>query len=87
MKASFLRISATVNALRIVESIGVAPDGLGYPSTTTQVPPAASIASRAERAEAVRVDGQRLGELALGEHLDRDVLARWPGRRRPAPRA
>ena len=32
--------------------------------------------ARARRAEGVGVHGQRLAQLALGEHLDRDVLAR-----------
>ena len=45
MNSTFLRISATVNALRIVATMLRDPDDYG--SRMTQVPPAASIASRA----------------------------------------
>src|ERR671918_1744737 len=71
VKASFLRISPTVNALRIVDSIGrprLLDDRAG---------PAGSLDGLAGGgAEGVRVHGERLGDLALGEDLDRDALAR-----------
>ena len=63
---------ATAKALRIVASIGC--ELLGYGVDHSQVPPAASIFSCALGAEAVRVDGQLLRELAAAEDLDRVPL-------------
>src|SRR4051794_20092951 len=73
VNSSFLRMSATVNALRIVASM------------RCRLRLAVHDDRRAARgldllarggAELVRVDGERLGELAAGEDLHGDVLAR-----------
>ena len=73
MKASFLRISGTLKELRIVAS--TAPLSLPYDSMIWQVPPAASIFSRAvfEKPWACTVSG--LVSSPRREHLDRDALA------------
>src|ERR1700761_9631789 len=67
----FVRISPTLNAPRIVEITGAA-------SALDQLAGAARrldlLASRLT--EGVSVNGQRLGNLALGQDLDRDALAR-----------
>src|SRR6185437_10015301 len=66
---TLVRMSRTLNAPRIVEIIA--------PSLLDQLTgPAGCLDPLARRlAEGVRVDRQRLSELALGEHLDRDLLA------------
>src|SRR5437588_12865431 len=68
---TLFRISPTLNAPRIVEI-------MVWPSRLDQLTGAAGRFDRLARgfAEAVRVDGQRLGELALGENLHGHALAR-----------
>src|SRR4051812_43681508 len=70
VKASFLRISPTVKALRIVDSIGRLRLLDGRAGAAGSLDGCAG-----GGAELVRVNRQRLGDLALGEDLDRDVLA------------
>src|SRR3954468_7807364 len=73
VKSSFFRISATRNALKIVDSTALALDGLAGAARRLD-----ALARRL--GEAVRGDGERLGELAAAEDLDRDVaLLRQPG--------
>ena len=52
------------------------PAPSAYSSRSSAGSPGGLDALARGRAEGVGVDGQRLGDLALGEHLDRDVLAR-----------
>src|SRR5215216_6262581 len=71
VNSSFLRISATVKALRIVESIG--PPRLAVDDLRGA---AGGLDRRAcGGAERVRVDRQLLRQLAAAEDLDRDALA------------
>src|SRR5215207_233414 len=83
VNSSFLRMSATVKALRIVVSIG----GPGY-RAARGVPPGPALALddrhgaarlldrlTCRGAEGVGVDGELLRQLTVGEHLDRDALA------------
>src|SRR3954453_23435460 len=70
VKASFLRISPTVKALRIVDSIG------RLRLLDQRAGPAGRLDGLARGgAEGVGVDGERLGDLALGQDLDRDAPA------------
>ena len=73
MKASFLRISGTLKALRMVETICAAA-GLGLDELAG---PAGGLDPLAGRlGELVGVDGELLVELAAAEDLDRDVALR-----------
>src|ERR1700727_4008563 len=84
VKASFLRMSATWNALRIVESIGcqfrgaigatLAERSILALDDMTGATGGLDALARA-RAEGVGVHGEGLGQLALGENLDRYLLA------------
>ena len=82
MNRIFLRISATLNAPRIVAIIR-------GPSALDDLAGAAGGLDvlAGGLGEAVRVDGERLGDLALGEDLDRDALARGQALAAAAPRA
>src|SRR5450755_2246238 len=70
VNSTLVRISPTLNAPRIVEIIALS-SGLDQLAGSAG---GFDLLTRG-RAEAVGVDGERLGDLALGEHLDRDVLA------------
>src|SRR6202011_283806 len=76
VKSSLLRISLTLNAPRIVEIMTASVlRGLGLCDRVSgdhAVPPCGFDPLPRRLAKRVRVDGQRLGQIALGQHLDRD---------------
>src|SRR5215210_4937573 len=69
VKASFFRISGTLNAFRNVRSMGLLLDQLASAARGLDL-----LASG--RGEAVGVHGERLRKLALAEDLDRHLAAR-----------
>src|SRR4051794_6137783 len=69
VKASFFRISGTLNEFRKVLSIGLVLDQLTGAARGLDL-----LASRLR--EGVGVHGERLGKLALAENLDRHLAAR-----------
>src|SRR3954452_22559991 len=71
VKASFLRMSATVKALRIVFSTWRERLALDHDHGAA----GALDALAGGRTERVRVDGERLGQLGLGEGLEGHALA------------
>src|ERR1022692_3284912 len=68
---TLLRISPTLNAPRIVEIIPVPASALDQLAAAAR---GFDLLARGAT-EAVRVHGERLGQLALGEHLYRHALA------------
>src|SRR5579875_3504666 len=74
---TLLRISPILNAPRIVAITGLPLDGGRRGGHDHLAGAAGRLDGRlGSGAEAMRVHGQRLGDLALGQHLDRDALAR-----------